>query len=438
MRDRAHLESEAGIAQHGQQDREYRQREAQNPEPVVGDRDLSEFERAAHPGGIADLAVGRAEHGAHRLLQHQRQAPGRQQRLQRAAVEKANDASLNQDTDRTGDDEGQRHGDEQRVVEQRGIAGADGFLHHEGDIGPDHDHLAVRHVDDAHHPEGDGQTNSREQQNRTERQPVPGVLHGRPQREVTLNGRRRIGRGARDRRRLIAGQPGQQRQRFLIAPRLDGGDGLKLFGVGGVFLEQQDRRARLGKRQLRGLVGLLLEGAVDHRQHGLVMGLEHRLRGLDAPGGIGRQQRQTAERGLDGAAQTVVEPYSHGAVGDAGNRRAGRGVDALAVGLGDIDFLGVGIGHQPAVLERTDDGVGERIAAGGEHADGFFGIGKFVVCEFADRVFERPGHGRKCRRDHQQYCEWERTEVSKNPGKHWTTPAGVGEGGYIAAFSGLL
>ena len=64
----------------------------EDPEPVIGDGDLAELERAAHPGGIADLAVGRAEHGAHRLLQHQRQAPGREQRLQRTAVEEADDA----------------------------------------------------------------------------------------------------------------------------------------------------------------------------------------------------------------------------------------------------------------------------------------------------------------------------------------------------------
>ena len=96
-----------------------------------------------------------------------------------------------------------------------------------------------------------------------------------------------------------AGQAGQQRQRFLIAARLDGGDGFELLGVGGVFLEQQDRRARLGECQLRGLVGFLLQRAVDRRQHGLVMGLEDRLRGLDPLDGIRRQQGQTAERGLD-------------------------------------------------------------------------------------------------------------------------------------------
>ena len=87
------------------------------------------------------------------------------------------------DADRAGDDEGQRHRDQQRIVEQPGRAGADGFLHHEGDIGADHHHLAMRHVDDAHHPEGDGEADRREQKHRAERQAVPGVLHHRPQRQ---------------------------------------------------------------------------------------------------------------------------------------------------------------------------------------------------------------------------------------------------------------
>src|SRR5712692_6153166 len=123
------------------------------------------------------------------------------------------------------------------------------------------------------------------------------------------------------------------------------------------------------------------------------------------------------------AAQAVVETHRRGAVGNAINRRAGRGIDALAVGLGDIDFLGVGIGHQAAVLERADDAVGQRTTAGRDRAYGFFGIGKLVIGEFADRVFERSGHDRQGGRNDEQYCEWERTDVSNYSGKHWTTPA---------------
>ena len=129
------------------------------------------------------------------------------------------------------------------------------------------------------------------------------------------------------------------------------------------------------------------------------MGLEYRLRGLDSLGRVGRQQRQAAERGLDAAAQAVVEADGSGAVGNAGDRRAGRRVDHLAVCLREINSPGVGIGHQPAVLKRADNGVGKRIAAGGDHADSFVGIGKLVICEFTDRVLERP------RDDRQRGCK---------------------------------
>ena len=64
--------------------------------------------------GVADLAVGRAEDGADRLLQDQRYAPGGEQRLERTAVEEADDAALDGDADRAGDEEGERDGDEQR------------------------------------------------------------------------------------------------------------------------------------------------------------------------------------------------------------------------------------------------------------------------------------------------------------------------------------
>ncbi len=80
-----------------------------------------------------------------------------------------------------------------------------------------------------------------------------------------------------------------------------------------------------------------------------------------------------------------------GAIGNAGDRGAGRGIDDLAVGLGDVNLLGVGIGHQATVLQRADDRKGQRIARGRDHADGFLGRGIIVVGEIADRVLERPG-----------------------------------------------
>ena len=225
LRDRPHLEAEPGEAQQAEQADEDRHREDDDPEPPVGDVDLADAERAAHPRRRADLAVGRAERGAHRLLQDQRQAPGRQQGFQRPAVEEADDALLDQDADQAGHHEGKRHRDQERIVEQARTAGADVFLHHEGDIGADHHHLAVRHVDDAHHAEGDGKPDRREQQHRAEREPIPGVLHGGPDRKLVLHRGHRVARGALNRGGRAGRQAGQQVQRVLVAAGADHADG---------------------------------------------------------------------------------------------------------------------------------------------------------------------------------------------------------------------
>jgi hypothetical protein len=116
-------------------------------------------------------------------------------------------------------------------------------------------------------------------------------------------------------------RPGQQRHRFLVALRLDDGDGFQLFDLGRVRLVEQDRRAGLGEGRLGSLVGFLGERAVDDGKRALLMALEHRLRGRDALGGIGRRQRQAAERRLHGAAQAVVEADGSAAIRAACRRR---------------------------------------------------------------------------------------------------------------------
>ena len=94
------------------------QREDDDPQAVLGDRQVAELERARHPGRVADLAVVRPEIGAHRLLQDQRDAPGGEQRLERPAVEEADDAALDDDADAARDEEGERQRDRQRPVEE--------------------------------------------------------------------------------------------------------------------------------------------------------------------------------------------------------------------------------------------------------------------------------------------------------------------------------
>ena len=227
--------------------------------------------------------------------------------------------------------------------------------------------------------------------------------------------------------RLAGRQAGQQRHGFLVAARLDDGDGLELVDLGGVRLEQQDRRARFGESGLRGLVGFLGQRFVDDGQRVLVMRLEHGLRGRDALGGIRRQQGEAAERGLDRAAQAVVEPHVGNVVGQLVDGSAGRGVDDLVVRLLDEDLLRRGIGDELAVLQRADDGKGERIAGRRDRIDRVFGVGEVVVGEFGDGVLERTREGRPCERHDQEQQNANRAKAVKKIGGHWTTPAGVVE-----------
>ena len=68
--------------------------------------------------GRIDLHVVRAEGQAEELLEDQRDAPGGEQRFERAAVEEADDAALEDDADERGHDEAERERDEKVVVER--------------------------------------------------------------------------------------------------------------------------------------------------------------------------------------------------------------------------------------------------------------------------------------------------------------------------------
>ena len=67
---------------------------------------------------------------------------------------------------REGNPPGQWQGDQQRGVEQARRVVADHLLHHEGRVGAQHDHFAMRHVDDAHDAKRDGEADGGEQQHR--------------------------------------------------------------------------------------------------------------------------------------------------------------------------------------------------------------------------------------------------------------------------------
>ena len=125
----------------------------------------------------------------HELLKNQADAPGREQGLQRVAVEPANHGAFQQDADHTADDEsqGKRH-QHVGVVNRLQRRQLEDQLHHVGGVGPKHDQLTMGEVDHAHEAEDNGQSEGGHQQHRadgnTVEQAFEKQLHGRVKRSV--------------------------------------------------------------------------------------------------------------------------------------------------------------------------------------------------------------------------------------------------------------
>lgn len=162
MRYRPHPQAQRRVAHHRHQSRDNDNGENDDGEAVERDRETTQREIAAHPVRRADILVLGAEDAADRLLQDEAKSPGCQQGFQRSAIEEADHAAFDQDTDRTGDQKGGRDRDDQAAAKHIRNIGTEDLLHAEGDIGADHNHFAMRHVDHAHHAEGDGEASGGE------------------------------------------------------------------------------------------------------------------------------------------------------------------------------------------------------------------------------------------------------------------------------------
>ena len=192
----------------------------------------------------------------------------------------------------------------ERIVEQRRIVGADEFLHDEGRVGAEHHHFAMRHVDDAHHAEGDGKADRRQQQHRAEREPVPGVLHRAPEREIALDLRAGGSRGLTHRRRQVGRQAVDQAERILVAAVADDGDGGDLvLGAAVVGGKARWRRAlrsapfsRADRFPWRAPCRSLASALASRDLNTACAASKRRL-------GSVAIKRQRAERGIDHAAQ---------------------------------------------------------------------------------------------------------------------------------------
>jgi len=139
---------------------------ADDDQAVVWQREVGEhLHPTAHPRGVFHTHVLGAKNRSHQLHQHQADAPGGEQCLQRAAIQKAQHAALQHRAHCGRGAKRQRQRGDQVPVERARKILLEDALHHISGVGADHHQLAMGHVDHAHQAIGDGQAQCNEQQN---------------------------------------------------------------------------------------------------------------------------------------------------------------------------------------------------------------------------------------------------------------------------------
>ena len=127
--------------------------------------------RSQHPFRQLDADLARTEDRTISLLQDQAKTPGREQRIQRTLVEMPDQRPFDQHSERTGRDERQNHREEEVAGKQTRQVGLKEIRCHPGDVGAEDQELAMRHVDDAHLAEDDGEPKRHQHVNRKQDQP---------------------------------------------------------------------------------------------------------------------------------------------------------------------------------------------------------------------------------------------------------------------------
>jgi hypothetical protein len=285
-----------------------------------------------------------------------------------------------------------RNRDGERVVEQYGRVVADRLLHDEGRVGAEHHHLAMRHVDDAHHPEGDGEADRGEEQHRSERQPVPDILRRVPDRKVLMDVRNRGGGGVLHRGGRIGRKGAQDRHRIVVASRGDDFDGINAIRFRGFVVRDENGRPRLLQNLLDRRIGFPGDRSLDHRERARLARLQHRLGRDKALGGIFAKQTERAKRRFDRSAHAVVDlDLLQAERLVAADQFSGRGVGERVIRTHDEGFL-VRLGEiEAAILQRADD-LGRAFGPGrGNRVDGLQRVAITVLGKAAESVAEIVG-----------------------------------------------
>ncbi len=351
---------------------EHGEGEDDDVEPVVGDDEAADrLETAGHPIGIGDLLVRRAEHRAHRLLQDQADAPGREQGFKRAAVEKADDAALERDADQAGNAKGDGQRNQNIGAEKsRRQHGAKNFLDDIGGIGANHDHFAMRHVDDAEHAEADGEADGGEQQDAAEADALENILADFDPAPARFEiGKGGIGRLAHIGIDVGAGaQSLEQGAHLRIVRARQIRDRLDALGLAA----DGDAQAEQAVAQRGGDLGVFfLRQRLFQQRHGVgAAELEGVARGGEAIGLVRTEQHEAAQRRGDGAAQPVVDRNFLKPV------RLRFAQLFAADGIADGDGIAIALGDDELAVEREKPAVMQRLQrrhrlAVAERAQGF-------------------------------------------------------------------
>ncbi len=283
--------------------------------------------------------------------------------------------------------------------------GAEDLLHHEGGVGAEHDHLAVRHVDDAHDAEGDGEPDGGEQQDAAEADALEQGQADADQLQPAVDRAERAVDGVLDVGIVGGGALVDEQTADLrvgrCRERADGGKALLLGAAAQPGGGERQRQRRLDPRVALGGIGLLQRvGALVQRM------LQRLLRRREPILGAAAEQGQAAQRRIDLAAHAVVDAHLvDGVVRALAESGVIDGIVELvlvAVRLGD-DELVIGGGVERAVLQRPEHRNRVTVAERAERADGGdLGV-EIVGSELADELLEIGGARRlRERRQRQQ------------------------------------
>ena len=229
----------------------------------------------------------------------------------------------------------------------------------------------MRHVDDTHHAESDGETNGGEQQNRAQAQPLEDRDPGADELETAIDrADRALDRSLQQRIIRAIALMGEKTADLGIARAAELGNSrqplLRIAAVDTRLGERQAQRAPRVRIALRGKRLLERVGALGHGMGDCF------LRRREPVLGVRAEERELAHGGVDLAAQPIVDAnLVDGVAIDLAQWRMIDGIEQLelvARFLGD-DHLVVGGGIENAVGQGLERGGGAGVAQRSQRVD---------------------------------------------------------------------